>query len=290
MRIRFFSPLLLALPFSPVFAQDTVRVSAGWNIIGSVKSGAVPDVLSTDPSGIIQTAFFGYEPGTGYQSTDTLGKGLGYWVKVSTDGIIVFDTETPGGDTCGAKQVVYDGYSYGTVKIGGQCWLDENLNVGVQVSGTNQTDNSIVEKYCYLNAGVYCDAYGGLYQWDEAMQYDTTEGTRGLCPAGWHIPTLAEWQTLSTTLSDSGNLMKAKGQGGGSGIGTNTSGFSALLGGYLLFTDFYDGLNEGAYFLSSTHFDDSFSYGVLIAGNSNTVTVGDLTNVQLGFSLRCIED
>ncbi len=37
-----------------------------------------------------------------------------------------------------------------------------------------------------------CDAYGGLYQWGEMMQYDTTEGTHGICHTGWHLPTDAE--------------------------------------------------------------------------------------------------
>jgi uncharacterized protein (TIGR02145 family) len=37
---------------------------------------------------------------------------------------------------------------------------------------------------------------GALYQWDELMQYQTTESSQGLCPPGWHVPSESEWTTL----------------------------------------------------------------------------------------------
>src|ERR1035437_7497296 len=123
--------------------------------------------------------------------------------------------------------VVYEGKTYNTVAIGDQCWLKENLDVGTQVNGSlEQTNNGTIEKYCYNNDPANCTTYGGLYQWNEAMQYVTTPGTKGICPTGWHIPTYAELQTLATTVSNDGNALKAVGQGTGSGAGTNTSGFS----------------------------------------------------------------
>jgi uncharacterized protein (TIGR02145 family) len=39
-----------------------------------------------------------------------------------------------------------------------------------------------------FNSESYCDIYGGLYQWDEMMQYVTAEKTKGICPTGWHLP------------------------------------------------------------------------------------------------------
>ena len=63
----------------------------------------------------------------------------------------------------------------------------------------NQTNNDIIEKYCFGNLSASCTTlgYGGLYQWDEAMQYVTTPGTQGICPTGWHIPTIEEFEILS---------------------------------------------------------------------------------------------
>jgi hypothetical protein len=73
--------LLSTVPSFSGYSQDTVQVKTGWNIIGSMNSGAVPDVLSTIPESLITTSFFGYAPGAGYTSTDTLGRDLGYWVR-----------------------------------------------------------------------------------------------------------------------------------------------------------------------------------------------------------------
>jgi uncharacterized protein (TIGR02145 family) len=272
-----------------VSAQDTVEVKAGWNIIGSVKAGAVPEVLSTIPDSIITTAFFGYNPGAGYQSTDTLGKGLGYWVKVSADGIVIFEGSPFTG--CGVKRVDYGGISYGTVQIGDQCWMADNLNVGTMVSGvTSQTDNAAAEKYCYNDDSVNCGLFGGLYQWDEAMQYVTTPGAQGICPAGWHIPTPGEFQTLSSTLGDNGNALKQGGAGTGPGVGTNTSGFSALLAGNLDNAGIFYGLGFYANFWSSTEIDAEFAYGAALNYFDSSITTNFFPPKSFGFSVRCLED
>lgn len=98
-----------------------------------------------------------------------------------------------------------DGKVYNTVLIGTQCWMKENLNVGTKVDANGsyimQTDNDIIEKYCYNNDPANCTTYGGLYTWDEMMQYSTTPGVQGICPTGWHLPTDAEWTTLTTYVS-----------------------------------------------------------------------------------------
>lgn len=82
-----------------------------------------------------------------------------------------------------------------SVQIGTQVWMKQNLNVGTMISGgVPQANNGTVEKYCYDNIESNCAIYGGLYQWDEAMQYATAP--QGICPNGWHIPTVEDYQTL----------------------------------------------------------------------------------------------
>jgi uncharacterized protein (TIGR02145 family) len=178
------------------------------------------------------------------------------------------------------------------VKLGSQCWLNENLNVGTMVTGvTNQTNNGILEKYCYADNLVNCGAYGGLYQWDEAMQYTTTPGTQGICPVGWHIPTDAELVTLYLAASGDGNALKKGGQGTGGGAGTNTSGFSALLAGNRHAGDgiFYS-LGANTVFWSSVEGDVTVA---LILNLFNSISYIDLSwtpNKTYGFSVRCLED
>jgi uncharacterized protein (TIGR02145 family) len=93
--------------------------------------------------------------------------------------------------------VEYEGQVYNTIQIFSQCWLKENLNIGTMIQGTqNMTDNGVIEKYCYDNLETNCDEWGGLYQWDEMMQYSDTAGIQGICPPNWHIPTDEEIKML----------------------------------------------------------------------------------------------
>ena len=102
--------------------------------------------------------------------------------------------------TCGQLLTdIRDGKTYQTVLLGTQCWMRTNLNYGSSIAGTlSQTDNCQVEKYCYADNASNCTVYGGLYQWDELMQYQTTIPLQGLCPPGWHIPSQVEWMVLFT--------------------------------------------------------------------------------------------
>lgn len=114
--------------------------------------------------------------------------------------IIPGDVAPPPAATCGYL-LNYEGQSYTTTQIGDQCWMAENLNIGTMIHGTNSmTNNGTIEKYCYGNDPAECTIYGGLYQWDEIMQYTTIESTQGICPTGWHLPSDDELKTLEITL------------------------------------------------------------------------------------------
>ena len=96
--------------------------------------------------------------------------------------------------------VTYNGKNYSTVKIGEQWWFQENLNIGEMLVrnsiNDNQLNSNITEKFCYTNDKNNCLIYGSLYQWNEVMQYVSTEGTQSLCPKGWHIPTKEKFEIL----------------------------------------------------------------------------------------------
>jgi len=102
--------------------------------------------------------------------------------------------------TCG-DTFTYCDETYPTVSIGGECWMAKNLNVGVRLAGASeQSDNGIFQKYCYNNSVAQCANYGALYQWDEAMQYSAVEGAKGICPVGWHVPSDANFTSLTRTV------------------------------------------------------------------------------------------
>jgi uncharacterized protein (TIGR02145 family) len=272
-----------------VVIRDTLVLQAGWNLIGGLSLLVPVDSIETNPPGIITADAFVYIAGQGYRRVDTLYPGFGYWVKANEGGSVVITS--PKGLPCpGIPTVTYAGKTYNTVQLGSQCWLRENLDVGTMVPGSqSQVNNSTIEKYCYGDDPANCLTYGGLYQWDEAMQYDTTQGVQGICPPGWHIPARSELETLSTTVGDDGNALKAIGQGSDSGAGTNTSGFSGLLAGRHRGTFIFEHLGYWAYFWSSLESD---------VGNAAYLYLGStyggvyLNNFPRGFglSVRCLKD
>src|ERR1035437_7349592 len=190
----------------------------------------------------------------------------------------------------GIPTVTYAGKIYNTVQIGSHCWLKENLDVGTMIdSMANPGNNGIIEKYCYGNNPANCTTYRGLYQWNEAMQYVTTEGTKGICPTGWHIPTYDEYGTLKATVSNDGNALKAVGQGTGNGAGTDTSGFSALLAGYRYNNGYFFSLGEGTIFWSSTEFNATYLDNVNLYYN-DSIFGFNIKTKDNGISVRCAKD
>jgi len=192
----------------------------------------------------------------------------------------------------GIPQITYEGKTYNTVQIGTQCWLKENLDLGVMIKGTvEQTNNNIIEKYCYDNDSANCTVYGGLYQWNEAMQYVTTEKAKGICPVGWHIPSKVEiWDSLYRAVQGNGNKLKSTGQGLSDGKGTNESGFSAMLAGsgYGYDGRFY---NLGSYtiFWSSTQFNTSDAINMFLSYLNSSVSPYYIFKTN-GYSIRCLKD
>jgi uncharacterized protein (TIGR02145 family) len=192
---------------------------------------------------------------------------------------------------------IRDGKTYTTVLIGDQCWMAQNLNIGARVNGSDeQTNNSIIEKYCWGDLESNCDVYGGLYQWNEMMQYVITEGAKGICPTGWHLPTDAEWTTLTTFLGGeqvAGGKMKEAGYvhwiSPNTGA-TNSSGFTALPGGYRSFFFTFDQLTYFVYFWSSSQGAVGGGwYRSLYDFDENVVQYYDYNNTD-GMSVRCLKD
>lgn len=175
--------------------------------------------------------------------------------------------------------------------IGTQTWAKANLNVGTMVTGaTTQTNNSILEKYCHSNLESNCTTYGGLYQWDEAMQYVTTQGAQGICPAGSHIPSDNDWKILEMQLGMSQANVDATGwRGTDQGTQLKTGGSSGLnmpLAGRRRTDGSFDVLSSRGYLWSSSESSTSAWLRYL---NSGYATVDRVTDDKaLGFSVRCL--
>lgn len=128
--------------------------------------------------------------------------------------------------TCGGVLTdVRDQQSYPTVQIGTQCWMAVGLNYGAAIpTALLQRDNCVPEKYCYGDNPANCTTEGGLYAWDELMEYEAVAGTQGICPPRWHVPTESEWTQLF-------NMYTSNGFAGSPLKYTGYSGFDALFTG-----------------------------------------------------------
>jgi len=186
--------------------------------------------------------------------------------------------------------VSYAGKIYHTVKIGNQTWLKENLDIGTMIQvDQDPLNNGTIEKYCYNNDPVNCTMYGGLYQWNEAMAYNTTPGTKGICPDGFHIPTKGDYEILTTSVSNNSNSLKALGQGAVAGTGTNTSGFSALLAGNRYNDGYFYDLHEAGNFWTSTEYGTGNAYRMFLYVSYTNIAINHIIK-NIGFSVRCIKD
>ncbi len=201
-----------------------------------------------------------------------------------------------------------DGKSYTTVQIGNQCWMAENLNIGTRIDGSNnQTDNGTIEKYCYNDDEANCDTYGGLYQWDEMMQYVTTEGTQGICPDGWHLPSDDELKTLEMELGMSQSQADGSGWRGtneGSKMAGNavlwqngalendpefgTSGLTVLPAGCLDINGSFNDQSNRAFMWSSSEYG-SYAWLRLLYFNYTEVYRNSYYK-PYGYSVRCVKD
>ncbi|MFK5854772.1 MAG: FISUMP domain-containing protein [Bacteroidota bacterium] len=186
-----------------------------------------------------------------------------------------------------------DSQPYTTVQIGTQCWMAENLNIGTRIDGGDQqTDNSIIEKFCYNDNTSNCDIYGGLYLWAEMMQYNTTEGVQGICPNGWHLPADEEWTTLTNYLggaSVAGEKMKSTSGWNNNGNGTNSSGFNALPGGLRHSSRYFDLLGDYSFSWSSTEHIGTNAWYRKLYYNYDAV-IRESSIKWFSYSVRCLKD
>lgn len=205
------------------------------------------------------------------------------------------DSTSPG--NC-PPSVDYAGRKYKTVQIGTQCWFMENLSIGKMInSSLDPSDSSEIEMYCYNNRVNNCEKYGALYQWSEAMQYrsaapdrqkHTLNSRQGICPDGWHIPSLEDYRTLDSLVNGEADKLKAPGGVIGAS-GDNSSGFTALVKGYRDTDGTFKGMAYRTLFWSSDEYSDIKASNFYLQSRENTIQYF-VNRKTYGFHIRCIKD
>lgn len=188
-----------------------------------------------------------------------------------------------------------NGKTYNTVEIDNQCWMKENLDIGEMINASqSQQDNGTIEKYCYENNTANCDQFGGLYQWNEMMQYNS-DPVQGICPEGWHLPSDVVWMQLemalgmsydeATSLGYRGTDEAAKLRTGGS------SGFEVLLGGYRMTSPQFTGKDMiGTFFTASQSVTNPDNAYVRFIFDNNDKVYRTGYDKTMAMSVRCLKD
>ncbi len=191
----------------------------------------------------------------------------------------------------------------GEVQIGTQIWMTKNLNVSRYRNGDPIPQVISSTQWASLTTGAWCyyehntsngPIYGKLYNW-----YAVND-TRGLAPAGYHVPSDVEWTTLSTFLDGeavAGGKMKAIGTiQGGNGLwyspnlnATNVSGFTGLPGGNCFSNGTFYGIGNYGHFWSSNANAAALAFDRRLT-KANASLERNSSPRRYGLSVRCIKD
>jgi uncharacterized protein (TIGR02145 family) len=191
-----------------------------------------------------------------------------------------------------------EGNTYKTVKIDTRIWMAENLKTSLYNDGTEiqlVTDDDawhelITPGYCWYdnNESGYKDQYGALYN-------GYSVGTGKLCPAGWHVPDVEEWQQLIDFLGETisaGGKLKEAGTTNWHSPNTgadNSTGFTALAGGIRYSEGIFRSVLYYTGFWSSTE-NESLDLWYVGLYSGDALIYSDYISKKHGFSVRCIKD
>ena len=214
-----------------------------------------------------------------------------------------------------------DGNVYNTVLIGTQCWMAENLAYLPSVVGPGTGSDVTPYYYVYGYTGTSVatakatanyTTYGVLYNWPAAMNgaassSSSPSGVQGVCPAGWHLPSDAEWCTMENAVeagTDPGcSLTGWRGTNTGGKLkqtgttlwttpntgATNSSGFTALPGGFRLTGGTFINVGNIGYWWSATESSATSAWYRSLA-YVNAQVFRTFTSKAIGSSCRCVKD
>ncbi len=280
------------------------------NVYGSV-------ITTSAPLGSSYTAHFNGIIGTTHSGTTYLNSSQTTGETFSSN--TTCQSKPISAQGCGGVSSVIDesGRVHPTVRINGQCWLQTNsikipsvYENYTTTSWTNTSTSPGDQGYSgYYNttttngtagwqAAEPAANVGRLYQWCGAMDATISERSRGICPAGWHVPSDCEWMYLEhgqgmSIANQNGGSWRANGadnQGtpgykllsAGSGF-TNASGFSGLLAGYryppILFTELS---------MRSMWWSSNVIVREMYSGYRGVLRIN--YGKDWGFSVRCLKD
>jgi uncharacterized protein (TIGR02145 family) len=175
-----------------------------------------------------------------------------------------------------------------TLKIGSQEWATEDLKVTKFRNGEDIPLVTDDDEWSELTTAAYCISPKGSYLYN----WYAVNDPRGLAPEGFHVPSDEEWTDLENFLggaSVAGAKMKSSPSDSPAWDGTNSSGFSALPGGFRI--SYFGFFDYGGYYCSwwssSASGTELAWYRYLNSDDDDVVRY--YNNLRSGFSVRCLK-
>lgn len=200
-----------------------------------------------------------------------------------------------------------DGNNYNTIQIGGKIWMTQPLKTTrfndstliPNVSDSLQWLGLNTSARCYYNndSGTYSTSYGALYNWAAVH-------SEKLAPKGWHIADTTEWNKLIGTLNNNPNFTGGKDTTVGgylketgnihwavsnTGGATNSSGITALPGGYRSYLSVFESLKFNCFFWLSTEYNTTDAYFQNLNFNSTKINRFHVDK-KTGYSVICVKN
>lgn len=189
-----------------------------------------------------------------------------------------------------------DGNVYKTVRIGTQLWIVENLRTTRYNDGSAIATGMTGQAWGDATGGaysIYADdnnnntTYGKLYNWHAV-------NTGKLAPAGWHVPSRAEWEVLVSYLGGSsvagGKMKSTSALWSAPNLGAdNSSGFTALPSGWKGTGGDYSLLGQSAYWWASSERNAGQGDYLRVDDDLAGSAINGATK-QFGYAVRCIMD
>ncbi len=307
------------LPFGAI-SGGSVSSSGGGN---NVTERGVCYSINSEPTIGDEKVISGSGSGTFTSILSDLDDGTTYYVRAYANKIKHNNTTTTYGDELsfttpsanyGTVEDI-DGNTYTTIEIGTQVWMMENLKTTKYRDGTlipNITDDV---SWAGLSSGAYCNydndvnngaTYGRLYNWY------AVDDAHNIAPAGWHVPTKAELQTLVDYVGGSdvaGRKLKEKGYVhwdpypySASASGNNSSGFTAFPGGHryigTISTIFSGKTTRGNLWTTSANAGSNIAQYIYMQSSTahvmgsigSAAPLGSEFDKRSGYSVRCVKD
>lgn len=265
-----------------------------WSISANPVLGANNFTQDQTGTGSFTSTITGLSDNTTYfvRSYATNSAGTSYGSQIS------FTTPSQPLSTPGNGVKDYDGNNYTTVIINGKEWMAANLKVtryqnGETIySGTGSNTSPKVVAYNGTTAAVYGLLYNGY----------AVQDSRNICPAGWYVPSLAEWKNmlnyvqLKTGKNAAGQLKSTSSVWNSPNTGaTNAVGFNALPGGYRAKTTTNCSQGDGFYTTADLGNTGGFYSndlgGIDLLFNSDNATIYDVNTIYncSYLSVRCVK-